>query len=241
MELLNPKTVNDAVADFVASKDSDWLEFVYQAGFNLSRRCLDSRKSLRTHPDYQWREPFKGCLWCKQYPQELAQYLEFIYDHSSEIKSYFELGIEGGGTFQLVAALLKAIHGDEAQSVGLDIKLKDPPIVYASENDNVSVVQTPSVDYTFEDDYDLILIDGDHTYAGVKADYEKAVNHCKYLALHDIYLPQEHYITDAGSEYAPGVSILWNEIKDKHPIVAEISNTNPCFKLPVGIGILKIK
>ena len=87
-----------------------------------------------------------------------------------------------------------------------------------------------SQDYNFGDTvYDLILIDGNHKYEGVKADYELAVSHCKYLAFHDIYL-----------QYKCGVPKLWNEIKTNHDVVAEISNTDPFFKMPVGIGILKI-
>ena len=51
--------------------------------------------------------------------------------------------------------------------------------------------------------FDLIFIDGDHSYAGVKNDYEISKNSCKIFVFHDIV-----------NEVCPGVVKFWNELKN---------------------------
>lgn len=73
-----------------------------------------------------------------------------------------------------------------------------------------------------EDKFDLLFIDGDHTYEGVKSDFEKyrlLVKDGGLIVFHDV-VPD--LTTRMGSDvplsksYAGGVPIFWSEIKDKY-------------------------
>lgn len=74
---------------------------------------------------------------------------------------------------------------------------------------------------------DFIFIDGDHTYEGVRSDFEsyrRLINKGGYIAFHDI-------------EYAEGVRRFWSEIKGQYGSRWEfISETGPRY----GIGVLQI-
>ena len=50
--------------------------------------------------------------------------------------------------------------------------------------------------------FDLVLIDGDHSYVGVKNDYEYTKNKAKIFVFHDIV-----------NNAAEGVVKFWNELK----------------------------
>lgn len=70
--------------------------------------------------------------------------------------------------------------------------------------------------------FDFCFIDGDHSYQGVKEDFENYAPMCKIVALHDIAGPIE------------GCHQFWNEIKDKYKTEEFISGEKPVF----GIGIV---
>jgi len=63
--------------------------------------------------------------------------------------------------------------------------------------------------YDFSDFYDLVLIDGDHTYKGVKADYLNYSERAGFVALHDI--------AGYGQRHSEGINVevprFWEEIK----------------------------
>lgn len=67
--------------------------------------------------------------------------------------------------------------------------------------------------------FDLVFIDGDHSYDGVKADWENYGPMGKVVAFHDIAHP------------AHGVGKFWAEIKDRH-------KTTSCVRSGMGVGIV---
>jgi len=75
---------------------------------------------------------------------------------------------------------------------------------------------------------DFLFIDGDHTYEGVKSDFEmygKLVKKNGFIAFHDTI-------------YAEGVSRFWAEIRTQHENTWEwVSEKKPLY----GIGLLQIK
>lgn len=80
---------------------------------------------------------------------------------------------------------------------------------------------------------DFLFIDGDHSYEGVKADfdmYSKFVKDNGIIGFHDI-LPRSQF---------PEIQVykLWNELKRKYEVVEFVDKS---FKNTIGIGILKFK
>lgn len=70
------------------------------------------------------------------------------------------------------------------------------------------------------DGYDFVFIDGDHTYEGVKADWEAYRSLAPMIGFHDIAHPD------------CGVAQLWNEIK------ASGLKTEECVASHMGIGLV---
>ncbi len=62
-----------------------------------------------------------GGLKCKQYPDELAKFLVFIYKNKNRINSYCEIGVERGGTFFVIDSFLRAINPSMGKSTAVDI------------------------------------------------------------------------------------------------------------------------
>jgi cephalosporin hydroxylase len=82
-------------------------------------------------------------------------------------------------------------------------------------------------EYFSEQPVDFIFVDGDHTYEGVRGDFEmyrKLIKKGGFIAFHD-------------TEYAEGVSRFWSEIKGQYEHKWEfISANGPRY----GIGLLQI-
>lgn len=78
--------------------------------------------------------------------------------------------------------------------------------------------------------YDAILIDGDHTYAGVKADWERYRGLAPMIAFHDIVGQGQHEkVTNREVE----VPVLWAEIKAAGYVTREF--IAPGSKMGIGV------
>jgi predicted O-methyltransferase YrrM len=78
---------------------------------------------------------------------------------------------------------------------------------------------------------DFLFIDGDHTYAGVKADFEmysKLVRKCGLIALHDVC---------SHSPNADEVYRFWHEIRSEHDTLEIIENQSQGW---AGIGVIYV-
>jgi hypothetical protein len=83
---------------------------------------------------------------------------------------------------------------------------------------------------TIKQDLDLILIDGDHSYEGLKTDFENSLKfNPKYISFHDI-----------SSDVCPGVVRFWNEIKNNYKhyeYTKQYDSVNGSF---LGIGLIEM-
>ncbi len=154
-----------------------------------------------------------------------------------------EIGTASGGTLFMYSRVASA----DATIVSVDlpggsfgggypesrIKLYE---AFALPNQNLHLIRADShlqetfdlVEECFENQtIDFIFIDGDHTYEGVRSDFEmysKLVSKNGYIAFHDTI-------------YAQGVKKFWLEIKDQYEFTQEwIDKDNPRY----GIGLIKI-
>ena len=175
---------------------------------------------------------FEGGLELQQVPEEYSKYLWFLKNQKN--KSYLNIGIGNGGSF-----MVETFIQDECErSVAVDntsygkftnienIKYR---INWLKDNTNKSIdfYNMNSSDFfkLNTEKFDMIFIDGDHSYDGVKTDFVNAlkfINDGGHIVLHDI-----------ASQQCEGVMRFWNEIKNDRCV--EFMHSNTC-----GIGMIKI-
>lgn len=143
-----------------------------------------------------------------QYPNQFSKYLNFL--SKNNITSYLEIGCHKGGTFIITVEYLSRFNKIN-HALAVDNWSRDEMLNYATICENVDYVVTSSASETFEKlvkerVWDLILIDGDHSYQAVKKDFETVKNYARFIAFHDIK-----------NIFCPGTQQIWLDIKNKYP------------------------
>jgi predicted O-methyltransferase YrrM len=173
-----------------------------------------------------------GDLKLQQVPEEYSRIILEVQKRSP--KSYLEIGIGNGGSWMTFSYInrgsLKISHSVDNLAYYQAINQKVEEIEFisdflSSEIEEVRFFNSRSSEYLLkcETKYDVIFIDGDHSYEGVKSDYLNClplVNEGGIMIFHDIV-----------SIGAPGVVKFWNEFKNKHKN-KEFIYSNTC-----GMGI----
>lgn len=166
-----------------------------------------------------------------QDPVEFEAFLDLV--RKLKVKRYLEIGCRHGDTFY---AVMKAAEPD---AFGLAVDL---PSLVSSENilrECVKELRAHLIignshsrdviervwDYS---PFDFILIDGDHTYEGVEADWEHYSDLAPVVALHDIAAPM--YSTSLNQEI--GVPEFWDQLKVNYHHEEIV---NPGSKMGFGI------
>jgi predicted O-methyltransferase YrrM len=158
-----------------------------------------------------------GGLKLQQIPKEYANVLFEII--KIQPKSYLEIGIGNGGSWLtysfLLRKTLKISHAVDNLAYAKYIKQKSDDFNYIRDYlrnhiDNVEFFNSDSKLFLDSNDnmYDVIFIDGDHSYEGVKNDFLKSIRHVNkggIVIFHDII-----------SVGSPGVAKFWNEYKNQY-------------------------
>jgi hypothetical protein len=161
-------------------------------------------------------------LW--QYPNQFEPYIETVktyFEGRGGLETYVEIGVAAGGTFMATCDLLSPTG-----AVAIDIS----PVIGTTIDDGRARNKTPfdgllaafidgktreffcgtSRDFSTSSrcpaTIDLLFVDGDHSYEGVKADFEALGPRSRVVVFHDI-------VSDA----CPGVVRFWREIVDAFP------------------------
>jgi hypothetical protein len=144
-----------------------------------------------------------------QYPNQFAGYLAFIAGFGKKISSYMEIGSRFGGTCLVQVEMLRSVSKSFCCCVALDI-IDEPPLIseyrvgFFNRLEYWQVnTQENSFDTRIENRFfDLVFIDGDHSYDAVKSDSLKTINRSNIQVFHDIT-----------NDAVPGVRKFWNEFK----------------------------
>lgn len=212
--------IKEEVYTYTKSQLIDWLR--YEAG--------------SSNPDY-FKSKLKGGLKLQQVPEEYAELLLLLKGFNP--KTYLELGIGNGGSFAVGCFFMKgslkyAKAVDNLAYKNLGIGQSEGEIL-----EFIGQIDVPQVSFSnsttdnyFEtlepcEKFDVIFIDADHSYEGVKKDYLNALKHINdsgLIIFHDI-----------NSTVCPGIKRIWNEVKLKHFTYKEFIHSDTC-----GIGVIQI-
>lgn len=175
----------------------------------------------------------------QQVPEEYAGLLFFLKDKG--IESYLELGIGNGGSFALTSffmkqSLKKAIAVDNL-AYGSLINQNEVEVLNYIESSkqlnefcNYKFIRKSTDEYFQSlkgvERFDCIFIDADHSYHGVKKDFDNSLKHIVsggFIIFHDI-----------NSSACPGIQRIWNDVKKLYTHI-EFIHSNTC-----GIGVIQI-
>jgi|694.fasta_scaffold06393_15 hypothetical protein len=172
------------------------------------------------HPDYEHALSKSTGMW--QFPDEFADLMLFLYD--KPINTFLNIGTYNGVSFNLLASFLNACR--KVKCISIDPINHNPIILPNFEyNDKISL--------NYKDQkFDLVFIDGDHSYDSVKTDYENVGKFAKYCVFHDI---DDDFIRNDPSLNG-GVARFWDEIKSSKSHI-EFNSSKKIIKM-MGIGVL---
>lgn len=158
-----------------------------------------------------------------QYPEELADLVVFL--RNLKISTFLNVGTFNGLTFNFVADNLE---GPLSRCVTIDPNDHNPESRAGRE-----YLKATSADFRGES-FDLVFIDGDHSYSGVVSDWESVGVHAGVVVFHDI-------VDEFVRELDGGVPRLWEELKNSSEgfkRVEFVRGNDPGFRSIMGIGVL---
>lgn len=186
-------------------RDESWLEkLVVKLGFN--------DELLHEQPAIVKGNTGGLKIW--QYPNQFSKYMNRILA-KYPITSYLEIGCRWGGTFVLTMEYLKKVQAQaqaqgQAGICGVAVDIETSTVqeycdMYPSQASflKMNSLSQEFKDYMSDKRFDLVFIDGDHSYEAVIADFETTKDHGSIFVFHDISSPA----------VCPGVGKAWHEIK----------------------------
>jgi len=160
-------------------------------------------------------DKFTQFIPCLQDAGQLVEYLDKLPELSKSIggiNTYLEIGSYFGGTYIITTEFLRQFN-PTIKSTAIDLDLFNSSYLLR-QYDNIGMPGLSSIlvmdtstpifaNWIKNLNFDLVLIDGDHSYKGISNDYSIIRPRSKIVVLHDIINPS-----------TPGVMQLWKDIKE---------------------------
>jgi hypothetical protein len=133
-----------------------------------------------------------------QYPKQFSKYLLTL--SKFNIQTYLEIGTSFGGSFITTVEYLMKFNPNFKYAVGVDLNHYNSMQIYAKLNKKIKYLVMDSQSSAFKkyiaksSNFDLILIDGNHSFKNCKSDFETVKGKAKMIAFHDILENEIKYV-----------------------------------------------
>ena len=179
---------------------------------------------INKYPNHRALGGNSGDTGIEQNKYELNALCNFVIDNN--IKSWLEIGIAKG---QLMRFMKNEMN---LNTIGVTLpefaeNHNELNVIYGSSRDAV-IVDKISKYVIKNNKFDMIFVDGDHSYEGVKFDYNNYKDKCKFMGFHDA----------CGLRDCHGVPRFLNEIKEQYKDTYTIFEDKTEFRS--GIAIIKL-
>jgi hypothetical protein len=169
-----------------------------------------------------------------QYPNQFAPYMAWVCSKAPKIRSYLEIGTRHGGTFITHVETLRRLNPRFERAVAVDLIAK-PAILESYEYRQQNSQDDQFVAWVNGQTFDLVFVDGDHSFAGVKKDAESTFAISNVQVFHDIT-----------SDICPGVGQYWRQYKQDNGLthdfaefVDQYDSVQGSF-LGIGVAVRKV-
>jgi len=177
-----------------------------------------------------------------QNTEEILGLLHLIKE--KKVKEIFEIGTSFGGTLYLFSKMAEKT----AHIVTIDLTIKNKTLLpsFGRNQQRITLIESDStlstsidrIKQLFPDGIDFLFIDGDHSYEGVKKDFDTYARFVKsggMIAFHDIVEDNETRYGVITGGWSGGVPRFWAEIKSRYKYVEFVKN---CQQDGLGIGVI---
>lgn len=153
-----------------------WAKLLPEFGFN-DENPNELPKTMLSQPGLGLR------IW--QYPNQFEPYMSWLASQAGSINSYLEIGTRHGGTFVTQVETLRRLNPAFNRAVAVDL-IEQPSLLESYEyrqQDSGSESFRQWIDGEF---FDVVFVDGDHSYGGVANDAAVTIDRCNIQIFHDI-------------------------------------------------------
>lgn len=229
------------LSKFIAWLLNRWNQILFYFYISERNTYLERLKKLKSLSDYF--DFTKELLPSHQIKSEITDFLQFAAQLNPIVVC--EIGVAEGGTNFLLGQSIKSVKHvvaiDQQMNNSFKIKYFSRPDIKhcfisgcSYEKNTINTVKKCLKGKKI----DLLFIDGDHRYSGVKKDFEiykQLVSTNGLIAFHDINEDHETRYGNKTNNWAGDVPKFWNEIKDFYETKEFIEDKKQDGR---GIGLL---
>lgn len=220
---------------------SDWQRSILYAMVG-EKRLLPVVEQFYTQPEHWIQLASRSPFLAFQIREEIASLLDLV--GTVRPKSVLEVGTCRGGTLYLFSK----VADPSATLLSMDLNIRHRALlesfarnrqhVILLEGDSKAPETVATVRKVFPQGVDFLFLDGDHSYVGIKQDFEKyslMVRPGGLITFHDIVPDNESRFGVITGGWSGGVPQFWSEIKSAYKHLEFVKSYN---QDGAGIGVL---